>query len=96
MKTSSYRLGTLHADLEHSWNDSTARETGGADRKCHPHLRDICQADAFLVERSKRWDDLEESLEYQGTGSPDCTAKETQATLWASLESRDRTLSAVS
>lgn len=73
-----------------------ARETGAAGLKRHPHGQDIHQADAFPVEYSKRWDDLGENLEYQGTGNPDCTAKEIQAILQASLESRSRTLSAVS
>ena len=96
MKTSLFRLDTLHADLEHSWNDSTARETDAADQKRHPHLQGIYQADAFLVECSKRWDELEESLESQDTGNPDCVAAEIQAILRASLELRGRTLSAVS
>ena len=72
-----------------------AQETGTVDQRRRPHLQDMYQADASLVECSKKWDDLEEDPEYQGTRNPDCTAEEIQATQRASLELKSRTLSAV-
>lgn len=73
-----------------------AQGTGAAGRRHQPHLQDIYQADASLVECSKRWDDLEEELECQGTENPDYTAEETQVTQRAGLGSKGRRLSAIS